>query len=389
METKRYLHEFITEDIKDKMVFIAGPRQVGKTTMARQIQLFTEQLYLNWDNSKDRKQILKAEWPSDSTLIVLDEIHKYKKWKTWIKGEFDKHKANIHFLVTGSARLDIFRRGGDSMQGRYHLMRLHPLSVAEIENRKNNHEIFNKLNFDRDVSAEDATRTLFLSSGFPEPFYKQNQRFLRRWQNEKLDRFLREDLRDLERLPDYSQIEILSHMLLERAGNPLSINNLREDLEVSFKAVKNWVEILEKMYFCFRVFVYTSNKYASLKKETKLYLWDWSSVVNDGARLENMVASHLLKFCHYLHDIHGHRTELRYLKDSDHREVDFVVTVNNKPWFMVEVKTSDESPSPALNYFGDRLKVDERYQVVLNGTRDFMSNKIRVMPLAKFLSALV
>lgn len=389
----RYLVQHIKEDLREKMVFLAGPRQVGKTHLASAIEKPEKYAYFSWDKRQDRKLILRGEWPQDKSLIILDELHKYRRWKTFIKGEYDKRKSTFRFIVTGSARLDIYRKGGDSLQGRYELYRLHPFSVSEVVcTHSKDFDPFTPLLFPtepNDEGSKEALKELMRFGGFPEPFLAQSDRKLRRWQNNRLERFFREDIRDLERLPDLSGIEILASMLPERVGSLLSLNSLREDLEVSFKAIKHWMDILERLYFLYRLYPYGHRRIRSLKKEPKMYLWDWSVVLSESSRFENLIASHLLKFCHYLRDYDGRNCELQYLRDVDKREVDFLVTCNGKPWFAVEAKTSDEGPASALHYFAKRLNIPFCYQVVLNGGRDFVSENIRVLPASKFLMALI
>lgn len=390
MDRKRYLESPIADDLTEKMVFLAGPRQVGKTTLARHLLSGAQNsLYLNWDNRDDRKTIRRAEWPADATLIVLDEIHKWRTWKSWIKGEYDRHGQHLHFLVTGSARLDIYRRGGDSLQGRYHHYRLHPFTCAEIENP------------DRPLPApgtelkletrgsKDSLEALMHYGGFPEPLLAQSARTLRRWQKERIDRFLREDIRDLGAVSDLASLQILADLLPDRVASPLSLNALREDLEVSHRAVSHWIEILERLYFIFRIRPHTSRKIRSLKKRTKAYLWDSSMISNEGARFENLVALHLAKLCHLLEDREGFRTQLRYVRDRSGKEIDFLVTVDNQPWFAVEAKLSQTSIDPALIYFKERLKVPWVYQIVLNSQRDFMKDGVHCLPADRFLASLV
>ncbi|MBI5525546.1 MAG: ATP-binding protein [Deltaproteobacteria bacterium] len=370
------------------MVFIAGPRQVGKTTLAKEIlKGGGGGAYYLWDNKDDRREIMKARWPVEPSTVVLDEIHKYKKWKRWVKGEFDKHRDHLRIIVTGSARLDVYRKGGDSLQGRYHHYRLHPFSVAELAGRRSLPGPFAPLEFS--AAAAETLDALLRFSGFPEPALARSERVHRRWQKERVDRFFREDVRDLEAVREMSSIQLLSDLVPEKVGSPLSLNSLREDLDASHKAVAHWMDVLERLYFVFKLRPFTAKLIRSLKKGPKYYLWDWSMIEDPGARFENMVASHLLKFCHLLEDAEGHRAELHYLRDEDKREVDFLVTVNRKPWFAVEAKLSDTEPAAALRYFGARLEIPFLYQVVRDANKDFESNGVRVIPAAKFLAGLV
>jgi len=387
---QRSLEPPILEDLSRKMVFLAGPRQVGKTTLA-QLILKKRGLgaYYLWDNAEDRRVLLKGQWPSDAETIVLDELHKYARWKTWIKGEYDKHHDRLSFMVTGSARLDVYRRGGDSLQGRYHHYRLHPFSLREMEGLPPAPEPMKDLSF-TEPSAHHAgqLQSLMEFGGFPEPLLAADAKTLRRWRKERLERFFREDVRDLEHVRELSLLQILADLLPAKVGSPLSLNSLREDLEVSHRAVSHWLDILERLYFVFRIRPFMARSIRSLKKEPKLYLWDWSMIEDPGDRFENLVASHLLKLCHWLEDTQGYQTGLHYLRDAAKREVDFLVTVDRKPWFAVEAKLSDETPANALRYFGDRLKIPRLYQVVFNGRRDFLADGVRVMPAAKFLLGL-
>ena len=371
------------------MVLLAGPRQVGKTTLALQF-LGENGRYYNWDNRDDRKGILAAEWPVEvvePAVIVLDELHKYRFWKRWLKGEFDKHRRRHAFLVTGSARLDIYRKGGDSLQGRYNHYRLHPFSYSELSNLAPRQEPFAELRFAGSKGREALDR-LFKYSGFPEPVLRARPRDHRRWQKDRVDRFFREDVRDLGAVRDLSLIEILADLLPDRVGSLLSINALREDLEVSHKAVSHWLDVLEHLYYLFRVPPFVAKKVRSIKKDRKLYLWDYTLNPSRSARLENLIAAHLLKLCHFLEDVEGYRAELRFLRDKEKREVDFLVIVDRKPWFAVEVKTKKEGPSSHLTYFGDRLRIPYLYQVVWEQEKSHMKGDVFVMAPDEFLSAL-
>jgi len=225
--------------------------------------------------------------------------------------------------------------------------------------------------------------------GFPEPFLAQSARRLRRWQRERLDSFFREDVRDLESIRDFASLQTLADLLPERVGSPLSLNALREDLEVSHRAVTLWMDVLERLYHIFRIRPFTSQRVRSLHKMPKAYLWESSLVPAPGARFENLVALHLLKLCHFLHDHEGLDAELHYLRDRAGHEVDFLVTVDRRPWFAVEAKLSGTTLDPSLAYFRDRLRIPWAYQVVLEGSRDFTQNGIHCVPARQFLGALV
>ncbi|MDZ4805189.1 MAG: AAA family ATPase [Candidatus Eisenbacteria bacterium] len=390
MTFPRYLEAPIRADLAGKMVLLAGPRQVGKTTLARRL-LDEESVgaYFNWDNRLDRKEIRAARWPGGRALVVLDELHKWRSWKGWLKGEFDAHRERLRFLVTGSARMDTYRRGGDSLQGRYHHYRLHPLSVAELRSEGvadlpiPGGEIQVPLQGDAAV-----VQSMMAFSGFPEPFLAQSARTWRRWQKDRLDRFFREDVRDLESVRDLSSMQLLADMLPERVGSPLSLNALREDLEVSHRAVTHWVDILERLYHIFRLRPFVSKRAQGLRLMPKAYLWDSSLVSDAGPRFENLVALHLLKLCHLLEDREGIRAELSYLRDRTGREVDFLVSIDREPWFAVEARVSGVRIDPSLLYYRERLQIPYSYQVVLEGERDFVEEGVRCLPAARFLAAL-
>ena len=386
----RYLEPAIREDLAQRMVFIAGPRQVGKTTLAQRL-LASEPggVYLNWDNREDRREIRAARWPGGPALVVLDELHKWRGWKGWLKGEFDKHRPATRFVVTGSARLDVYRRGSDSRQGRYHHYRLHPFTHNEAARSRPPAEIEPGRELVFGTGAPGTVGALLRFGGFPEPFLAASVRTHRRWQKERVDRVVREDVRDLETVRDLSLIQLLADLLPDRVGSPLSLNALREDLESSHRALTHWMDVLERLYYAVRIRPFESSRVRSLRKMPKAYLWDWSEVTAPGPRFENMVAMHLLKFCHYLEDKDGFRAELRYLRDRTGREVDFLVTLDRKPWFAVEAKLTETAVDPSLVYFRERLKIPFVYQVVLGAARDVVQDGVRCLPAAKFLSALI
>jgi hypothetical protein len=365
----RAITPFILQDLKTKMVFLGGPRQVGKTTLSQSlIKKYYDKhpAYLNWDSDQHRQKIRNQQWPRNEKLIVFDEIHKYKGWRNLIKGFFDTLKNTHSFLVTGSARLDHFRRGGDSLAGRYHYYRLHPYSLPELGNNPQN------------------LQTLLEFGGFPEPLIHRNKRHLRRWHKDRIIRLVREDLRDLTNIIDIDKVELLAQALVERVGSPLSMKSLAEDLEVDPKTIKKWIETLDSLYYCFQIAPYGSPKIRAVKKEQKLYLWDWSQIEEPGFRFENMVASQLLKYCHHMEDVDGHHMELRYIRDTDKREVDFVVLQNKKPLFAVECKLKEKNLSSHIKYFKERTNIPQFYQVHTDEIERVISDEITITSFAKF-----
>lgn len=367
----RYLQSHIEKALQKKMVFLGGPRQVGKTTFSLQWlgsnANETHAGYLNWDNPKHAKNLKAGELPPHEHKLVFDEIHKYAKWRNLLKGLYDTHKSSRQFLVTGSARLDYYRKGGDSLVNRYRYFRMHPLSLTELRANPTQRDL----------------QELLKWGGFPEPFFEKDEVSHRIWQRDRISRVVREDLRDLEKVKEISLVELLVELLPSRVGSPLSIKSLREDIEVDHKTVERWLKILENLYYCFRIAPYGSPKIRAVKKEQKLYLYDWSQIESPGARLENLLASQLLKYCHWIEDTQGYAMELRYLRDTDRREVDFVVLQNRKPIFAVECKTGSAALSSHLHYFSERTPIPVYYQVH-QGDREFDSGKFKVRSLWNF-----
>ena len=334
---ERYLTEQVKKDIAKKMVFIGATRQVGKTTLAEKILSTMNGVYLNWDIPKDRETILKRELPL-SKLLVLDEVHKYRRWRNYLKGLYDERKKTQQILVTGSARLDYYRFGGDSLQGRYHYLRLHPLSVGELR-----------------AENESTLLDLLKLSGFPEPFFAGSEVEANRWSREYRARLLSEDLTSLEKIHDVGQLELLMIRLPELVGSPLSINAVREDLETSHATVSRWLKILERLYSIFRLSPFGTDKVRAVKKEQKHYHFDWTLVPDQSLRFENLVASHLLKYVNFEQDTRGRDLELKYFRDIDNHEIDFVITEKNKPIQCIECKWQDSPVNSSLLYFKNKL----------------------------------
>lgn len=355
---KRYLQREIESLAleRHKMAFVSGPRQVGKTTMAKQLQnSFDVYQYLNWDESEFRKIWAKApnqikekfsfEKINQSRLLILDEIHKSSNWKQKLKGLFDELNEDLSIVVTGSARLNIFKKGGDSLLGRYFLFRLHPFSYGELLGHKMvSPEIFKKNLFESKKPTKlerPIIERLFKYSGFPEPYLAESDKILNIWRKGRNEKIVREDLRDISRLPELSQIEMLASLLPEKVGNPLSIQSLREDLEVAHDTVSRWLKYLNELYYFFELKPWTKMVSRSLKKEGKIYLYDWTNIETDGERFENLVASHLLKACHYWTDTGEGDFNLHYLRNKEKQEVDFLIAKGKKPWLMIECKWAD------------------------------------------------
>ena len=372
---KRYCEKFISNDLKKKMVFLGGPRQVGKTTLGK--RLITEKTwnggeYFNWDVDEDRRAILKKLWRKDSPLVIFDEIHKYPRWKNWVKGVWDGRPSDQTYLVTGSARLDVYKRGGDSLMGRYHYWRLHPLTIDELP-----------LGMDPD----EGFRRLLLFGGFPEPFFTADEREARRWRKERFDRIIKEDIRDLEHIRQLQLLELFVDALRSRVGGLVTLANIAEEIQISPKTALTWLRIIEKMYLCFAVYPYTKNLPRSILKPPKVYFFDNADCLgDDGQRLENLVATHLLKRLHFIEDYFGHTCKLCYIRDKDGREVDFITIIDGKVHDLVEVKAADGNISSNLRYYTKILQPKRAVQIVSQLERSFDHDTIRVTTPIEFFT---
>jgi len=369
----RYITPYILDDLHSKMVFISGPRQVGKTTLAKGIlsDHFSSGRYLDWDLDEDRQDILKKRWDIDEKLLIFDELHKFPRWKTWIKGIYDVSHQSHAFLVTGSARLDIYRRGGDSLMGRYHPWRLHPFTLDELP---------------KGISPKEGFQRLMTFGGFPEPFIGGDERAARRWRRERFDRVLREDIRDLESIRNIQLLGIFVDMLRQRVGGLITLSNIATDLQISPKTAKVWLEVLERMYLLFTVRPYTRSLPRAVLKPPKVYFFDNADVLaGEGEQFENLVATSLLKRLHFLEDREGYRYELRYLRDKEGREIDFVIIKENRVEELIEAKWSDDKISKSLLYYAERLKPEKATQITAHLRRPYSQGRIRVTdPLSYF-----
>jgi predicted AAA+ superfamily ATPase len=368
---RRALLDPIVDDLRRKMVFLTGPRQVGKTTLSRHVLDVVaprDPVYLDWDRPEHRRVIRELRWSRTPPVAVLDEVHKYPRWKTLLKGFHDTEGDRQRLLVTGSARLDVYRRGGDSLAGRYAGFRLHPLTFGEIarEGGAPSPELLADPRrwAEAAMVTPDVESALLAVGGFPEPFLAGSERVARRWRLARREQVLRQDVRDLTMIRDLDAVEHLVDLLEERVGAPVSINGLRGTLEVDHKTVSSWIAVLDRLRVVFRVRPHSGSLARTLRKEAKSYFWDWSQVPEPGPRFENLVACHLLKLCHWLEDVDGVRSELRYVRDREKREVDFLLVRERRPWVLIEARLSDLRPSPALEYFRERLRVPFAFQVV-------------------------
>ena len=369
----RYITSHILDDLRKKMVFVGGPRQVGKTTLAKAIlsKNFPAGIYLNWDYDEDRQDILQKRWSDENDLLIFDELHKFPRWKSWIKGIYDVSHEIHSFLITGSARLDIYRRGGDSLMGRYHYWRLHPFTLDEIPNG---------------FSSKDAFNRLMTVGGFPEPFLDGDEREARRWRRERFDRVIREDVRDLESVRNIQLLSMFLDLLRHRVGGLVRLSNIASDIQISPKTAKSWLEVLERMYLVFSVRPYTKSLPRAVLKPPKVYFFDNGDVLGDeGVRFENLVATSLLKRLHFLEDRDGYCYELRYIRDKEGREVDFAVLKDGHLEELIEAKYSDDSISRHLQYYAERLKPEKATQIVAKIRRPYDKGRIKIIdPISYF-----
>lgn len=319
-----------------------GPRQCGKTTLAK--QLYPSYDYFNYDSAKDRLALKELSWDRAKPLIIFDELHKKKDWKRWLKGIYDTEGIPPEYLVTGSAKLNIHRKAGDSLAGRHFTYRLHPFDLKEIvavSKKPDQNALFEQL---------------WNVSGFPEPFLKGDLTYYKRWRRTHLDIILRQDLIDITSVKDIKAIETLVELLKQRIGSTVSYASLARDLEYDQTTIKRWLNLLEDLYIIFRVTPFSKKITRSLLKEPKFYFYDHTyAEENEGARLENIVACALLKEIHFLEDTKGIKGSLHYLRTKDGKEIDFLVNLEKMPPILIEVKQSDTTPSKAFDHFSKYL----------------------------------
>ncbi len=369
-DRRRFYDKLLQEHLARhrQMALVSGPRQVGKTTTCRAAG--TD--YLNWDDPDDRRVILRgpaavadriqlARLRATAPVLVLDELHKHAKWQAFLKGFFDVYGTRLRTIVTGSSRLDVFRRGGDSLMGRYFLYRMHPFSVGEC------------LRIDVPSTAiqppgqleDEEWRALWEHGGFPEPFLRRELRFTRRWRSLRQDQLTKEEIRTITQIQGLGPLETLGQILAERSSRQLVYSNLANEVGVAIDTVRRWVEVFERLHYGFLIRPWYTNVSKALRKEPKWYLRDWSGIDDAGERAETFIACHLLKAVQGWTDLGLGSFELRYLRDKLKREVDFLVVRDRKPWFLVEVKTSDTSLSNSLSHFQKATRAQHAFQAVM------------------------
>lgn len=352
------------------MVFLTGPRQVGKTWLAKDIiKDFKNAIYLSFDDASHREVIKKRQWLKNADLLVFDEVHKMRGWKNYLKGVFDTKPPGLKILVTGSARLETFRQAGDSLAGRFFVHHLMPFSLKELSN----------------PTAEDED-TLIQRGGFPEPFLSPSNEEAHRWQSLYFDSLLREEIFEFERIFEMRAIRLILERLQRSVGSPISYQSIAEDVQVTHQTVKRYIQILEDLYIVFRVIPYSKNIARSLLKEPKIYFYNTGFVVgDDGARFENFVAVSLLTEVFEKTDLKGEKAALTYLRTKEKKEVDFCFVQNTTPQYLVESKLSDASVSLHLNYFCKKYAL-KGIQLVKNLHVAKQVDSIRVLPSFDYLT---
>lgn len=357
-----------------QIIFLMGPRQAGKTTLSLEAaKEWAAYFYFNWDNPAERllfiegveaiaRQASLQEIRTEKPILIFDEIHKFGKWKNFLKGFFDLYEKVARIIVTGSSRLNVYKRGGDSLMGRYFYYRIHPLSVAEIVSAEWRDE---EIRQPQPIPEED-WNALLDYGGFPEPFIQRSPHFSRRWKAIRKDQLFREDIRDGTRIQELAQLELLADLLRNQAAQSMDYYSLSKKVGVSVDTVRRWIEVLKSFYYCFSIQPWSKNIARSLLKEPKLYLWDWSLVDSEGHRHENLVASHLLKAVHFWTDLGLGDYSLHYLRTKDQEEVDFLVVKDKKPWFLVEVTTKAKGLISSLYRFQKETGAAHAFQVAFD-----------------------
>jgi len=367
---KRIQFDNIIDDLNKKMVFITGPRQVGKTWLAKEIsKKFNKTLYLNFDDFDDRTIILERSWNKSTELLIFDELHKMDNWKTYIKGVFDNKKDFLKILVTGSARLHTFKKGGDSLAGRFFLHRLMPFCLTELQINNYNHGLEKLIN----------------RGGFPEPFLSKTDTEASRWRNLYVNGLIREDILDFSNISELKKMELLVELLRRRVGSPVSFKSIAEDLNLSPVTVSKYVDILESLFIIFKVSPFSKNISRSILKESKIYFFDNGMVIGDeGKKLENFVGVSLLKHCFLNEDLTGEKLNLNYIRTKDGKEVDFCISDNIKIKKIIEVKKSKTNFSENLFYFSRKYNL-EAVQIVKNLDKEKQIENIELKDIENFL----
>jgi predicted AAA+ superfamily ATPase len=374
---KRYLYEQIRQDLQKKLVVLTGPRQIGKTTLSQQLmEALPDSQYLNFDVLPHRLVINAQQWRQSAPLLIFDEIHKMQDWKTWLKGVFDGRAAQQQILVTGSARMETFRQGGDSLAGRYFRLRLHPLSVREwVEAQR--------------VSPQLALNHLLKRGGFPEPALADNDTEADRWRSSYFNDLIREDVLEFSRVQEINTMRLFAEMLRSRVGSPLSLASIARDLSVSPTTLARYLEILESLFIVFSVRPWHHNIARATLKSPKVYFYDTGLVLGDeGIRFENLVACHLLKKVQWQQDVAGETVNLHYIRTKDDAEVDFVLSQADSITDLIECKLHATSSHKPLHRFSAQWPLAKAIQLVKECSNEADIQTVQVRDAANWLNAL-
>jgi predicted AAA+ superfamily ATPase len=405
MEERKLYFKVWDELAQEKsMVFMVGPRQAGKTTLAQIIsRSFANNLYFNWDIPGHRtKFFANPNFFEDVTrkddskpLIILDEIHKFKDWKNFLKGTYDKFHDRYLFLVSGSGRLDVYQKGGDSLAGRYYLFRLWPFTIAELGGINLDIEAFLKnplgIRIVKREELKEKWNRLSELSGFPEPYLANKKASYRRWSNTYSNQLIREDIRDLTAVKSVKEMETLYYLLPSKVGSPLSIPSLASDLRVTYNSIRNWLSVFEMFFLVFSVYPWTKKISRAIQKERKVYLWDSPRIEDESRRFENMVAAELWRAITQWNDLGNGKFSLHFIKNKEKQEVDFLIANGGKPFLLVEAKISEAQPSPSLRKFQTSLNIPAVQLLLEHDGYKLISNSgqnILIAPAYQWLSQL-
>ncbi len=390
---QRYLDAQVAVDLARKMVILTGPRQVGKTTLARQFVVLhsangeaNPAQYFNWDVPEHRATVQAGRWNRAAPLLVFDEIHKMPDWKTWLKGVVDGKSETQRILVTGSARMETFRQSGPSLAGRFHALRLHPITVREWCAQTQPPFA---------PTPQQALAHLMARGGFPEPFLAPDATTAARWRADYFTGLIREDIVEFSRIGELNAMRLFVELLRARTGAPLSLASIARDLAVSPVTLKRYLEILEALFIVFIVRPWHKNIGRATQQMPKVYFFDNGLVTSDanagesaGVRFENAVAAMLAKHVDFLRDTSGREIGLHYIRTKDGGEVDFALSENGRLTDLIECKWADTAVTRALARFASEHVGTRATQLVYTLDHEQRHGQVDVVPAGPWLARL-